>query len=121
MLRKRHAVVSSLAAHTAGSGGFIYLANNTERRTRIGMIGYGWAGERHAVAVSHLADRAELVAVAETRPDALREAERRWNVPRVFDEYSGLLALDDLDGVIVSLPHSLHAQIRRVSGATRGA
>ena len=77
---------------------------------RLGLIGLGWAGEQHARAILSRPDRLQLVAAADIDPDRLASFTARYKIPHVFKGYPQLLQHPDLDGVIISLPHSLHAE-----------
>jgi predicted dehydrogenase len=87
------------------------LKETAMKRWRMGIIGCGWAGERHAAALRTLTGRAELCAVADS--DAVRVAARAraWQVPFWTSDYRDLLLRSDLDAVSICLPHSLHAPV----------
>ena len=78
-------------------------------KIRIGILGGGGIMGAHAPTFREMADKCEVVAVAE--PD-----ESRW--PRVRElthenveilrDYTDVLARDDIDGVDILLPHVLH-------------
>jgi predicted dehydrogenase len=79
------------------------------RRWRLGIIGCGWAGERHARALAQLADRAELVAVADLDAEIARARARDGQVPVWTSDYGDLLDGERLDALSICLPHPLHA------------
>jgi predicted dehydrogenase len=85
------------------------LEESVPKRWRVGIIGCGWAGERHAQALAKLKDRAELCAVADSDPVTAQSKARAWHVPRWTDDYTQLLHAADLDAACLCLPHSLHA------------
>lgn len=80
-------------------------------RWRVGLIGCGWAGSKHAQALLALRDRAELVALADRDPDVAAARAAEWRVPRWTTDYHDLLVGDTLDAVCLCLPHALHAPV----------
>ena len=80
---------------------------------RIGIIGCGWAGTRHAEAIlsESLRKRAHLVAIADVQEEVLASAGPKWGVPEDgrYLDYGQMLEGAVLDAVSVCLPHHLHA------------
>lgn len=74
-------------------------------RVRIGIIGGGIAGERHAEAFTRH-PRAAIAAVAEIDADRGRRFARRFGAA-CFTEYRDMLG-SGLDAVVICLPHRLH-------------
>lgn len=83
---------------------------------RIGLIGLGTAGLRHAAAAGRHPGAA-LVAAADPAPGA-QAAAAGLGIP-CHDDAGALLARGDLDAVVISLPHSLLAAAA-VAAAQRG-
>jgi predicted dehydrogenase len=79
------------------------------KRWRVGIIGCGWAGERHAQALSKLKGRADLRAVADIDLTVARTKAQAWHAQQCTDDYCTLLHTDTLDAVSLCLPHSLHS------------
>jgi predicted dehydrogenase len=79
------------------------------KRWRVGIIGCGWAGERHAHVLAKLNERADLCAIADSDLTVAQAKARAWHVPHWTDDYTQLLHPDLLDAVSLCLPHSLHA------------
>lgn len=82
----------------------------TSHKFNIGLIGLGWAGERHARAVLSHPDRVQLTALSEIDSERLSSQASARHVPAAFTDYHALLAQPELDAVIISLPHHLHAE-----------
>lgn len=83
---------------------------------RIGLVGLGTAGLRHAAAIArHPA--AALVAAADPAPGAQRAA-AELGIPCLPDA-GELLARPDVDAVVISLPHSMLAAAA-IEAARRG-
>ena len=77
-------------------------------RARIAVVGCGsWANEAHLPAL--VADpAAELVAIVETREDALRTAAQKFGVKHAYRAIEPMLADMEPDGVVVAVPHVHH-------------
>jgi len=74
----------------------------------MGIIGAGhWAVENHIPVLKSFED-VELVAICRLGEEQLRKIQRRFDIPFATEDYRELLALDNLDGVIVSSAHHLH-------------
>jgi predicted dehydrogenase len=78
-----------------------------EGRIRVGIIGAGIAGERHAVAFAARPDAA-VAAVADTDPSRGRALAARFGAA-YYADYREALA-HGIDAAIVCLPHALHAE-----------
>ena len=79
------------------------------KRLRIGVLGVGRMGILHAKNVSGSASRAELVAVADPIKKLSRMAARKFGV-RAYDSATEMLRKEELDGVLIVTPTSLHAK-----------
>jgi predicted dehydrogenase len=77
---------------------------------RVGVMGLGWAGQRHLEAYEALPG-ARVVALAGLEEPARQELAERFGVERDVARWEDLLALDDLDAVSVAVPTFLHAPI----------
>ena len=78
---------------------------------RIGIIGCGWAGDRHANALAALKSRAELCAVTDVDSDIAQGCAKRYNVSHWTTDYQEVLSPEILDAVVIALPHHLHAAV----------
>jgi len=77
-------------------------------RVRMGIIGAGhWAVENHIPVLKSFQD-VEVVAVCRPGQEHLQRVQRSFDIPFGTEDYQELLALNNLDGVIVSSPHHLH-------------
>ena len=75
---------------------------------RVGLLGTGWAAERHARALqAHPA--AELAAVANWREESLARMAERFGVSRTTTDWRELAAAPDIDAVVIATPNALHA------------
>jgi myo-inositol 2-dehydrogenase / D-chiro-inositol 1-dehydrogenase len=85
-------------------------------RVRVGLVGSQFISAIHAEALQQCA-AAEIVAVASpTRPHVEAFAEK-FNIPRRFTDYREMLALAELDLVLIGAPNDLHCPITLAAAA----
>jgi myo-inositol 2-dehydrogenase/D-chiro-inositol 1-dehydrogenase len=77
---------------------------------RVGLIGSQFISTIHAESLRHCA-QAEIVAVASPTRANVRSFARRFNIPRWFTDYRQLLALPEIDLVVIGIPNHLHCQV----------
>jgi len=82
----------------------------TLSRLRIGIVGLGRMGRRHAENLARRVPDAELVAACDPGADALDWAQRQLGVQQCFTDYAALLAQAEIDAVFLVTPTTLHAQ-----------
>jgi predicted dehydrogenase len=77
-------------------------------RLGIGIIGAGWwASESHIPVLQSLTG-VEVTCICGLEPEQLRKVQQRFGIAHATDDYRELLSRKDVEGVIVSSPHSLH-------------
>jgi len=79
-------------------------------RLRVGIVGLGRLGRRHAENLAQRVPRAELVAACSPVADELKWARDSLGVERAYTEYAALLADAAVDAVFLVTPTSLHAE-----------
>jgi predicted dehydrogenase len=77
---------------------------------KVGLIGSGFIADIHAAAFKMVAE-ADLVAVASPTPGKARSFAEERGIPKSFENYQDLLALDPIDVVLVGVPNHLHCQV----------
>jgi predicted dehydrogenase len=77
---------------------------------RVGVIGVGWAGQRHLEAYEAL-DGVEIAAVAGLEVPIRTALAERYAIEQAVDRWEDLVELDGLDAVSVAVPTFLHAPI----------
>ncbi len=77
------------------------------RTVKLGLIGAGGIAQTHCRA---MADNpgVEFVAVADVDKERATNTSKRWNIPRVYQDYHELLAQDDIEGVVVATFNQAH-------------
>ncbi len=88
-------------------------------RTRIGIIGAGWwATESHIPVLRAMPD-VEVSCICGLELEHLRKIQDKFGIPYATEDYNELLRREDIDGVVVSSPHSFHYQ-HAVAALERG-
>lgn len=81
----------------------------TDRKIRFALVGCGRISKNHIEALARHGDRAEWVAVCDTRPEALQAAVAATGTAG-FDSLDALLAGSEPDIVVLATPSGLHPQ-----------
>lgn len=74
---------------------------------RVGIIGAGWPGERHAEGYQ-ASGEAQVVAMSDLEPQRRARFAAQYGVERAYADYQELLADPDIQAVSVALPNFLH-------------
>ncbi|HRH89470.1 MAG TPA: Gfo/Idh/MocA family oxidoreductase, partial [Rubrivivax sp.] len=81
----------------------------TDRKLRFALVGCGRIARSHIEALQRHAEHAEMVAVCDTDPAALRAAQQATQAPG-FATLGALLAGSQPDCVVLATPSGLHPQ-----------
>lgn len=77
-------------------------------KTRIAVLGAGWwAAENHIPLLKKRPD-VEVAGVCRLGREELDKVQKHFEIPFGTEDYHELLALKDLEGVVISSPHRLH-------------
>lgn len=76
---------------------------------RVAVAGLGRIGKIHLDNLCRSVDGVEVLAVMDVSNEAPKLAEE-YGIPRVFADFEKLLAMDELDAVIICSPTDLHAE-----------
>jgi UDP-N-acetyl-2-amino-2-deoxyglucuronate dehydrogenase len=80
-----------------------------DRKVRFALVGCGRIAANHMAAIEQHQDRAELVAVCDTAPEALAAAVQRTGA-KGYADLTAMLAETNADCVVVATPSGLHSQ-----------
>jgi myo-inositol 2-dehydrogenase/D-chiro-inositol 1-dehydrogenase len=80
------------------------------QRVRVGVVGLGRLGKRHAENLAYRVPGATLAAACSPLEDERAWAREALPEPRLYGDYADLLADPDVDAVWLVTPSSLHAQ-----------
>ena len=80
-------------------------------RVKVGIIGSQFEADIHAESFRLLPDEAEVVAVASPTPGNAVKLAAKYGIPRVFTDYTKMLAEKDIEMVTIAAPNYLHASM----------
>jgi predicted dehydrogenase len=80
------------------------------KKVRVGIIGSQFVSTIHAEALRRAPD-AELVAVASPTKGNAKAFARKHGLRRHFTDYRKLLAMDEIDLVVLGIPNDVHCQV----------
>ncbi len=79
-------------------------------KVRIGIVGLGRLGMRHAENIAVRTAGAELAAVCALEPDRVSHARAMWGVPNGYDRFESMLANRDLDAIFIASSSGEHCR-----------
>lgn len=83
------------------------------QKARVAVIGTGWwSTTAHIPSLKNNPD-AELVALADLRPDVLQKAASAYSVEKTYTDFRQMLSAEKLDGVVVCVNHHAHYEVTR--------
>jgi len=80
------------------------------KAVKIGVIGAGWWATKNHLPALLSNPAAEVVGICGLGAERIRKVQELFGLPFATESYEELLARCELDGVIVSSPHTLHYQ-----------
>lgn len=83
----------------------------SEKKVRMGLIGYGGIGTIHGQTLSNNVPNVELVAVCDHNPKRIEKAKKDLPGIKYYASAEELLADPDIDAVHISVPHYDHPTI----------
>lgn len=86
------------------------ISSGTSRIFKIGIIGLGHISTTHLENFRNIPD-VEIAAISDLSDERIEACVAKIPVERVFHDYHELLAVKDLDLVVVCLPNNLHARV----------
>lgn len=75
---------------------------------RIGIIGAGWWAVKNHIPVLKSRTDVKVIAVSRLGRDELAKVQNQFGIDFATEDYRELLSQKNIDGVVVSSPHSLH-------------
>ena len=80
------------------------------KKVGVGLVGSQFISSIHAESLMRVAD-AELVAVMSPTEEHVKAFAGKFNIPKYFTDLDQMLALDELDMVVVGAPNIFHCEI----------
>ena len=78
------------------------------RTVKVGLIGTGGIAQAHCRAIADV-EGLEVVAASDIVAENLARTAQQWGIAHTFADYNDMLAMDELDGVVVCTPTAVHA------------
>jgi myo-inositol 2-dehydrogenase / D-chiro-inositol 1-dehydrogenase len=85
-------------------------ATAPDRRVKVGLVGSQFVSTIHAESL-HRCAAAELYAVASPTPGHAEKFAGKWRIPHHFTDYRQMLALRELDLVVIGSPNRTHCPV----------
>lgn len=86
------------------------MSDHPASRLSLALVGYGRVAPTHTEAIQTLGDRARLVAICDSDPEALARGEKATGADG-YKNLQEMLRRDDIDVVSICTPSGLHAEI----------
>jgi predicted dehydrogenase len=83
----------------------------------VGVLGVGDMGRRHAENIRRLVPEARLLAVADPATARAREVAAELEIEHAFSSLEDMLALKEIDCVVIAAPDKFHGQAIRTAAA----
>lgn len=80
------------------------------KKVRIGMVGLGRLGMKHAENIAFRVSGAELGAVCALETERVETARRDWSVPRGYADFTRMLEDKELDAVLIASSSAVHCR-----------
>ena len=81
-------------------------------KARMGVIGAGWWATQHHMPSLKSYEKADLVAIADMKPEKLAAAADFYDIENTFGDHRDLLA-SGVDGVVIAVQHAFNYQVAR--------
>jgi len=81
-----------------------------DKKVGVGLIGAGFIGSIHVDSFKKIND-ADILAVMSPPPGQAREFAEKHKIPKYFTELDEMLALEEIDMVIIGAPNHVHCEI----------
>ena len=78
------------------------------KKIKIGSVGLGRLGLRHAENIAGKIENAELTALCDLNREMLEKTADRLNVKHRFTDFNEMIKLEELDAVVIVSPSALH-------------
>jgi myo-inositol 2-dehydrogenase/D-chiro-inositol 1-dehydrogenase len=81
-----------------------------DKKVGVGLIGSGFIGSIHADSFKKIND-ADILAVMSPPPGQAQKFAEKHQIPKYFTDLDEMLALEEIDMVIIGAPNHLHCEI----------
>lgn len=106
-IKLRNAILPALAGAGAGARPV------AKKIARTAAIGTGWWATTAHIPTLQNHPQAELVAIADVRPERLEIAAKHFGIATTYTDFREMLAREQLDGVTVAVWHAAHYEVAK--------
>lgn len=78
------------------------------KKIKLGIVGLGRLGKKHAENIAFRIPNAELAAVCSIVKEEVEDAVKNWGIPYGYTEFSEMLRNSELDGIVIASPSTEH-------------
>lgn len=83
---------------------------NKVKKVKIGIVGLGRLGIKHAENIAFKVPNAELTAVCSTVEEEVQNAQKSWGIKYGYTDYKAMLENKELDAIFIASPSGLHCE-----------
>ncbi len=80
------------------------------KKVRVGVVGLGRLGKKHAENVAFRIPNAELSAVCSVVEDEVKQAKDQWGIPYGYTDYYEMIRNKELEAVLIASPSGEHCK-----------
>ena len=80
---------------------------------RTAAIGTGWWSTTAHIPTLQNHPQAELVSIADVRPDVLATAAKHYSITNTYTDFLDMISTEKLDGVTVAVWHAAHYEVAK--------
>lgn len=80
------------------------------KKVKVGIVGLGRLGYRHAENLALRVPRCELLAVCSVVEEEVKEAQEKWGIPYGYTDYDHMLENRELDAIFIASPSKFHCE-----------
>src|SRR5690554_1349081 len=80
------------------------------RTIKMGIVGLGRLGKRHAENIAFRVPNAELLAVCSIKQDEVDEAQKNWGIKYAYTNYEEMLNNKELDAIFIASSSTEHCK-----------
>jgi len=78
------------------------------KKVKVGIVGLGRLGRKHAENLAFRIPHCELTAVCSVIEEEVQEVMEAWNIPYGYTKYEDMLANQELDAIFIASPSNFH-------------
>ncbi|HCG77464.1 MAG: gfo/Idh/MocA family oxidoreductase [bacterium (Candidatus Ratteibacteria) CG_4_10_14_3_um_filter_41_18] len=79
-------------------------------KVRIGIIGVGGITQYAHIPCFQKLENVEIMAISDPNEDKLKKVAEKFNIPQKFSDYQELLAVKEIDAVVICTPNVFHKE-----------